>query len=340
MRYVENVDNLEEMATAAGYTFKGAVFGSLLPGESSHIFTYTPAEGYDFWLILDPAMGDFTLTLIDPLGRVFTNERVGIVNPVLHTTFPTPEHVSSLLVSCTASQTHQHDSEDCCSSSGEFDRHTLLDHLPFFEPILPALSQSHDDMRAAPAIPANSTNMIVRSLGREGLAVSNPIYGEWQFFVTSNNTALSVFAVGIAERESQDDYIIILTAAELDAVRRNLSGSFRLRADIDLSGFANWQPINNFTGSFDGNGHTISGLRINRATTSSIGLFGSINNANIRNLTVELGGDIFGLSRVGVIAGSSTHRTNANGGSVLQNNTVIGNGFTVRATALLLTLTL
>ena len=90
-----------------------------------------------------------------------------------------------------------------------------------------------------------------------------------------------------------DGYITILIAAELDAVRRNLGGSFRLGADIDLSGFANWQPIKNFTGSFDGNGFTISGLSINRTTTSNIGLFGSINNANIRNLTVELGGDIF-----------------------------------------------
>ena len=134
-------------------------------------------------------------------------------------------------------------------------------------------------------------------------------------------------------RVDADGYTLIRTAAELNAIRRNLNGRFRLHNDIDLSGFANWQPINGFTGTLDGNGFAVSGLRINRPNMSNVGLFGTIIGATIRNLTVELGGDILGLTRVGVIVGSSSHLTNPCGESILENNMVVGNGYSVRAAA-------
>ena len=71
-----------------------------------------------------------------------------------------------------------------------------------------------------------------------------------------------------------------------------------LTNDINL-GNTSWTPIgslaNPYSGHFDGQGYTISGLNINGAfsweTTASngtnAGLFGSINNAGIHNLTVS-----------------------------------------------------
>lgn len=146
------------------------------------------------------------------------------------------------------------------------------------------------------------------------------------------------------KQNSEDgiEYTEIHSAEELDTlIRKELNGNFKLVKDIDLSDYRSntntanqgWLPIPNFTGVFNGNGHTISGLRINRTGSSFLGLFGSVNGATIKNVTVALGGDILGSSAVGVIAGRTTHVTN--NGAVLENNQVIGNGHTVRAAALL-----
>ncbi|PWJ44594.1 InlB B-repeat-containing protein [Sediminitomix flava] len=73
------------------------------------------------------------------------------------------------------------------------------------------------------------------------------------------------------------------------------SKHFVLISDIDASETTSWnngkgfKPIgqnqNNFTGSFNGFGYTISGLYINRPNEDYIGLFGYSTNARIENLT-------------------------------------------------------
>lgn len=73
----------------------------------------------------------------------------------------------------------------------------------------------------------------------------------------------------------------------------NLSGvSFYLAGDIALTG--TWTPVGStaayvgdfFAGTFDGCGHTISGLNVQGSTTNQ-GLFATINQATIRNLNVS-----------------------------------------------------
>ena len=58
---------------------------------------------------------------------------------------------------------------------------------------------------------------------------------------------------------------LIYTAQELFNIRNNLCGNYALATDIDLSSISNWTPIGNerfpFTGSFDGMGHVIKGLK-------------------------------------------------------------------------------
>lgn len=87
----------------------------------------------------------------------------------------------------------------------------------------------------------------------------------------------------------------------------NMKGiTFYLANDITLSG--DWTPIGNvtylgdaFAGTFDGNGHTISGLSINNAAVNQ-GLFGFVNGATIKELKVV--GDVFSSkSYVGGIVG-------------------------------------
>ena len=64
------------------------------------------------------------------------------------------------------------------------------------------------------------------------------------------------------------------------AINGNLDGDYVLDGDIDLTdylGGGSWTPIGTenvpFTGTFDGNGHSITGLYINASDSNYQGLF-------------------------------------------------------------------
>ena len=148
----------------------------------------------------------------------------------------------------------------------------------------------------------------------------------------------------------------------LQAIGRNsttLSRDYRLVVDVDASGTTSWnggagfEPIAKdtnsskgayqgtaFTGSFDGAGHTVSGLSINRPSTDFVGLFSNTgSSADIDDIELEdvdIRGDEFvtGLSNLhagsmnqssvtGIVAGnySVSGLTNTNGGTVSQSYT-------------------
>lgn len=103
--------------------------------------------------------------------------------------------------------------------------------------------------------------------------------------------------------EAAAGVIEIDSAEKLAAINGNLSGHYVLTADIDLAG-AEWTPIGSFipgggeegeepdmtaafTGTFDGNGHTIRNLTVNMPEAWAVGLFGCIANAEIGNFTLE-----------------------------------------------------
>ncbi|MDH6304389.1 hypothetical protein M2459_001122 [Parabacteroides sp. PF5-5] len=62
------------------------------------------------------------------------------------------------------------------------------------------------------------------------------------------------------------------------------SEPFTLACDIDLSGI-DWTPIE-YDGIFDGGGHTITGLKVNKSSGYA-GFFGKTNSAIIKNLTLQ-----------------------------------------------------
>jgi len=85
------------------------------------------------------------------------------------------------------------------------------------------------------------------------------------------------------------------TGLDLQGIRGNLSGNYVLGANINAGVTATWSggfaPIGGeaagtrFTGRFDGLGHTITGLTINRPSTDYVGLFGVIDDgAPLRNV--------------------------------------------------------
>ncbi len=91
----------------------------------------------------------------------------------------------------------------------------------------------------------------------------------------------------------------IKTAEELNKIREDLYGSYVLMNDIDLSGYDDWNPIGSssaaFSGKFDGQGHTITGLTVKENITAgtllspsyAVGLFGVCNGAQIKNVAIE-----------------------------------------------------
>lgn len=84
------------------------------------------------------------------------------------------------------------------------------------------------------------------------------------------------------------DVTIINTVDDLLAIENNLSGSYRLGADIDLENME-WQNLGVFTGTLDGAGHTIYNMaRSSSSEDASFALFLEVQKgAVVKNLSVE-----------------------------------------------------
>ena len=95
-----------------------------------------------------------------------------------------------------------------------------------------------------------------------------------------------------------DGILEIYTASGLEYMAENTGNKYILMNNINLEN-TDWTPIANFTGTFDGNGHTISNVTIqehaidtNNATVENMGFFADtaasavIKNLNLKNVTV------------------------------------------------------
>src|SRR5574344_1845214 len=112
-----------------------------------------------------------------------------------------------------------------------------------------------------------------------------------------------------------DGYTAINTAQDLDNIRNNLSGKYILMADIDLSSISNWDPLGDdttqFTGTFDGNGHVIKNLTIDRINEYNVGLFEATSGATISNVGLE-NVNVKGQNYVGGLLGQNYDSTVSN----------------------------
>ncbi len=108
----------------------------------------------------------------------------------------------------------------------------------------------------------------------------------------------------------QDPYLIT-TIHELDAVRQDPAASYWVTNDLDLADTVvwdygrGWTPIGEslkpFIGTFDGGGHTIRNLTINRPRTSFQGFFQKVDGAELFNIrlqdmVLQTGGNSGGLA--------------------------------------------
>lgn len=138
--------------------------------------------------------------------------------------------------------------------------------------------------------------------------------------------------VGVGTAEAQDtagEAVEIENTDDLQELRDNPDGDYVLVDDIDLSGVENFEPIGGvgspshvpedsplmegvevdntppFNGTFDGNGHEIAGLTIDRPNRTRVGLFGYIaSDAEIRDVGV-VDADLTGYLGVGGLVGEA-----------------------------------
>ena len=153
---------------------------------------------------------------------------------------------------------------------------------------------------------------------------------------------IGTWAAGLSGSGTLADPYVITTAAELNAIRNDLSANYKLGNDIDLSDseYDNaWNPIGTyipdtddpsgevpdliyaFTGVFDGDGHTITGLNIPQGV-ACVGLFGVVANATVENLTIKdatVSGNVMTGAAIGYAYNSSLDHINLAG-----TNTITG----------------
>ncbi len=105
------------------------------------------------------------------------------------------------------------------------------------------------------------------------------------------------------------------SGTDLQGINGDLTSNYALGSDIDATATGGWNAGAGFTpiglgaafaGTFDGLGHTISGLSIQQPSTDYVGLFSRLNYASVRNLSLSVS-DVAGHDFTGAMVGRVDH---------------------------------
>lgn len=140
------------------------------------------------------------------------------------------------------------------------------------------------------------------------------LYAIWSKQVTEQEGKPTRIPLSEEEQEKDIVYTEINSVADFIKIRENLSGNYKLMSDIDLSkvtkddknvGKLGWIPFGygtdgkwqgSFSGIFDGNGHSISGLTMKgnidgskngETPYTSTGLFGRVEGGKLKNVNIN-----------------------------------------------------
>lgn len=158
-----------------------------------------------------------------------------------------------------------------------------------------------------------------------GLTLEGYTIGDW----TENDEDGELNYIYDKETNTYNVYTAngLLTWAE--AAQNDLSTNCILAADIDLTGME-WTPIgdydNQYTGTFDGKGHTITGLTVNQPEINLVGGLvnhlkdnGTVKDLTFRNLSVSgnnFVGGVVGYNYYGTVTGCTVSGTVSGNGGV------------------------
>ena len=120
---------------------------------------------------------------------------------------------------------------------------------------------------------------------------------------------------------SEDDPWQVSTLCQLQEIRYDTVAHYRLANDIDAKQSHEWRdgkgfaPIEFFSGSLDGSGHSILSLLINPGQADHVGLFGRLSGGALQRLAL-VNVTVQGRDAVGALAGSVEANGSINGSTV------------------------
>lgn len=105
--------------------------------------------------------------------------------------------------------------------------------------------------------------------------------------------------------EDGNTYTLLYDAQDVQDIQENLFDDYFLCNDVDMDDLRSFNPVgpspaSPFKGTLNGNNKTISNLKI--VGSDYVGLFGSMNNAVVKNLVIN-NADVRGNNYVGTVAG-------------------------------------
>jgi len=171
------------------------------------------------------------------------------------------------------------------------------------------LSGTVADLTAPTAYPANRINYtviitdtdgVITNIEQSGFINLEAILGDeisWDEAPEGDATGPIVYNIGTREQ-----LISLATDGCSSASSVACDKNFALSSDVDFSG-TETAPIGSFSGSFNGNGHTIANFTINKPTEQLVGLFSEIS-GTVENLHLD-GANVSGESFVGILAGNA-----------------------------------
>ena len=167
-----------------------------------------------------------------------------------------------------------------------------------------------------------------------GLNADGSFKGQVNFFNADGTTPRS--GTGFLTINSKP-YTVISSLTQLQNMNANLSGCYALGSNVNASATAssNFIPIGNsvlysieFTGIFDGLGHTINNLTVNNLSNKKSGLFASIGLGSVIRNVGLVNPSVTGTSFVGTLVGwndvGMVSNSSVSGGSVSSTGGCVG----------------
>ena len=130
----------------------------------------------------------------------------------------------------------------------------------------------------------NRTSNVAGAVANSTDATDTTVYNDFKSTITSQDTSGIQDINNVSNLASGQTYKITNAAGlqKLQSLSNTSGVTIILANDIDASSLSDWAGINNFAGTFDGNGHKISNL------SGTQGLFASTTNtSHIKNLGME-----------------------------------------------------
>ncbi|MBL1268985.1 MAG: filamentous hemagglutinin N-terminal domain-containing protein, partial [Halomonas sp.] len=166
---------------------------------------------------------------------------------------------------------------------------------------------AHNDININAAITAQGANGKVAL--QYGQATTDGGTADYHINAPINLQSGNNFTTQKGSTGSVISYTVVNDAAALQAMNSDLAVNYAVGSNIDLSSISNWQPVgesDRFTGTFNGLGHTLSNLTINRSSTDFVGLFGATASGSVIRDIGLVGGNVSGRNHVGGLVGVSS----------------------------------